>query len=163
SQTVLETLWSDEGWEVRVRTPEGNAVLVNPSLGMAGIVSPEDPIGHRIGPHKSLDSVALSPDGKRIATGTWQGKDIRIWEIASTRLLTTLPAGESAFVFWPRADTVISVQMTEATEWLQQSNGDWQKNRTWQPDSSHTFWLHASLTRNGRCLALPQSNDRIRL
>jgi WD40 repeat protein len=159
----LENWRTGEGWEMALRAPDGHIVLVNTMLGMTEIVSPNDPVGHRIGPHNGLDNVALSPDGKRIATGTWQGKDIMIWEIATGRLLTTLSVGESAFAFWPTDKTIISVQMTRATKWIEQSDGDWQRDQTWQPDPGQTFWVHASLTPDGRKLALPQSNDRIRL
>lgn len=161
--TGLESWRTGEGWEIGVRSPDGQIVFVNTSLGMAEIVSPQDPVGHRIGPHVALDSVAMSPDRKQIATGTWQGKEIKIWEIASQRLLTTLPAGESAFVFWPTDQTIVSVQMTQATKWLEQPDGQWQRIDSWQPDAGQTFWVHASLSPDGKRLALPQSNDRIRL
>ena len=160
---IPETWRTGEGWEMALRARDGRVVLVNTTLGLAEIVSPEDPAGRRIGPHAALDSVALSPDGTRLATGTWQGKDIKIWEIASGRLLATLPAGESAFVLWPSANTIISVQMTGSGQWVQEPNGQWRCDRVWQPDPGQTFWLHTSLSPDGRWLALPQSGERIRL
>ena len=162
-KTIPETWRTGEGWEMALRARDGRIVLVNTALGLAEIVSTEDPTGRRIGPHPALDSVALSPDGTRLATGTWQGKEIKIWEIASGRLLATLPAGESAFVLWPSANTIISVRMTGSGRWLEESNGQWRCDQVWQPDPGQTFWLHTSLSPDGRWLALPQSGERIRL
>jgi WD40 repeat protein len=162
-KTIPETWRTGEGWEAVLRARDGRVVLVNTALGMAEIVSHADPAGRRIGPHPALNNVALSPDGKRLATGTWQGQDIKIWEIASGQLLATLPAGESASVLWPSAHVIISVQMTQAGQWLEEPNGQWRRDRGWQPDQGQTFWAHASLSPDGRWLALPQSGDRIRL
>ena len=162
-KTIPETLRTGEGWETALRARDGRIVLVNSTLGMAEIFSPEYPAGRRIGPHPAMHNVALSPDGKRLATGTWQGKDIKIWEIASGQLLATLPAGENAFVLWPSANAIISVQMTQAAQWLEEPNGQWRRGRVWQPDPGQTFFDHASLSPDGRWLALPQSGDRIRV
>jgi serine/threonine protein kinase/WD40 repeat protein len=160
---IPETWRTGEGWEAVLRTHDGRVVLVNNTLGLADVVSAEDPAGRRIGPHPSLNCAALNPDGTRLATGTWQGKDIKIWEIASGRLLATLPAGESAFVLWPSANKIISVQMNQAGQWLEEADGQWRRDRVWQPDPGQTFWDHASLSPDGGWLALPQSRDRIRL
>lgn len=160
---IPETWRIGEGWETALRARNGWVVLVNVNLGVAEIISPEYPVGRRIGPHPALHNVAFSPDRKRLATGTWQGKDIKIWEIASGQLLATLPAGESASVHWPSANTIISVQMNQAGQWLEEANGQWRRTRVWQPDQGQTFWGHASLAPDSRWLALPQSGDRIRL
>ena len=162
-KTIPETWRTGEGWETALRARDGCVVLVNSILGVAEIISPEYPAGLRIGPHPALHKVAFSPDGKRLATGTWQGQDIKIWEIASGQLLATLPAGESASVLWPSANAIISVQMTQAEQWLEEANGQWRRDRVWQPDPGQTFWVHPSLSPDGRWLALPQSGDRIRL
>ncbi len=162
-KTIPETWRTGEGWQAGLRARDGCVVLVNSTLGLAEIISPEYPVGRRIGPHPALHNVALSPDGKRLATGTWQGKDIKIWDIVSGRLLATLPAGENAFVLWPSANAIVSVQMTEAGQWLEDTNGQWRRDRVWQPDPGQTFWEHASISPDGRWLALPQSGDRIRV
>jgi WD40 repeat protein len=160
---VPEPWRTGQGWQAMLRARDGGVVLVNSKLGIAEIISPAYPAGRRIGPHPALHNVALSPDGKRLATGTWLGNDIKIWDIASGQLLATLPVGENALALWPSANKIISVQLTKAGQWVETSNGQWKCDRVWQPDPGQTFWDHASLSPEGRWLALPQSGDRIRV
>ncbi|MEY2520288.1 MAG: eukaryotic-like serine/threonine-protein kinase [Verrucomicrobiota bacterium] len=162
-KTILEPWRTGEGWQATLRARDGRVILVNSKLGMAEIISPEYPAGRRIGPHLAMHNVALSPDGKRLATGTWQGTDIKIWEIATGQLLVTLPAGENALVLWPSANKIITVQLTQAGQWLENSDGQWKRDQVWKPDPGQTFWNLASLSPEGRWLALPQSGDRIRV
>jgi eukaryotic-like serine/threonine-protein kinase len=161
--TVPEILRTGEGWQTALRTHDGRIVLVNTTLGVAEIFSAEYPAGRRIGPHPAMHNVSFSPDGKRLATGTWQGNDIKIWDIASGQLLTTLPAGESARVLWSSGDGIIAVRMTDAAQWLEGPDGTWRRGSVWQPDAGQTFWDQGTLSPDGRLLALPQSGDRIRL
>src|SRR5204862_7700651 len=58
---------------------------------------------------------------------------------------------------------IISVQITEAAQWSEESGGQWQRGRIWRPDPGETFWVTAALSPDGRWLALPQSGDRIRV
>jgi WD40 repeat protein len=160
---VPEPWRTGRGWQAMLRARDGGVVLVNSKLGIAEIISPAYPAGRRIGPHPALHNVALSPDEKRLATGTWLGNDIKIWDIASGQLLATLPVGENALALWPSANKIISVQLTKAGQWVETSNGQWKCDRVWQPDPGQTFWDHASLSPDGRWLALPQSGDRIRV
>ncbi|MFL6513410.1 MAG: WD40 repeat domain-containing serine/threonine protein kinase [Chthoniobacterales bacterium] len=162
-KTLSEPLRTGEGWLTALRAQDGRIVLVNATLGVAEIFSPEHPAGQRIGPHLAMHNVAFSPDGKRLATGTWQGNDIKIWDAAGGRLLATLPAGESARVLWSSTNGIIAVRMTDATQWLEEPDGTWRRGYVWHPDSGQTFWDHGTLTPDGRLLALPQSADRIRL
>lgn len=162
-KTIPEILRTGEGWQTALRASDGRIVLVNTTLGVAEIFSAEYPAGRRIGPHPAMHNVALSPDGKRLATGTWQGNDIKIWDVASGQLLTTLPAGENARVLWSSANGIIGVRMTDVAQWLEEPNGGWRRGRVWQPDPGQTFWDHGTLSPDGHLLALPQSGDRIRL
>jgi WD40 repeat protein len=158
-----ETLRTGEGWMAALRAQDGSVVLVNTMLGVAEILSPENPAGKRIGPHPAMHQVAFSPDGKRLATGTWQGNDIKVWDIASGQPLATLPAGENARVLWSSRNGIIAVRMTDATQWLEEPDGTWRRGLVWQPDPGQTFWDQGTLSPDGRLLALPQSGDRIRL
>jgi WD40 repeat protein/lipoprotein NlpI/predicted Ser/Thr protein kinase len=40
-----------------------------------------------LAPHRGLNVVALSPDARWVATGTWQGRDAVVWEVASSRVV----------------------------------------------------------------------------
>ncbi len=50
-----------------------------------------------LAPHASLDRAVLSPDGRLVATATWQGHGVRIWDRATGTMLENLaPEIESA-------------------------------------------------------------------
>src|SRR5205814_2149305 len=50
------------------------------------------------GGHANLGFVAISPDGRRVATGAWQGTGVKIWDGRSGQLLHELPVRGSAVV-----------------------------------------------------------------
>jgi WD40 repeat protein len=51
--------------------------------------------------HKEIRSVALSPDGRWAATGTWTGKDVKVWDTATGTLVKNWPAGGASVTFSP--------------------------------------------------------------
>jgi WD40 repeat protein len=111
-----------------------------------------------------MNRVAMSPDGKRLATGTWRGMDIKIWDTTSGELLATLPTGENAAPLWQSAHTIVSVQLTEAAQWLEDPvTREWRRGESWLPDPGGNFWVDGALSPDGRRLALPHSGDRVRL
>ncbi|MFM7561409.1 MAG: protein kinase domain-containing protein, partial [Planctomycetota bacterium] len=62
-------------WEVRLE-----------SLTEAGKIIP-------LGAHEDVRNAAFSPDGKYVATGAWNGRDTKIWNMADGSLVTTLKTG----------------------------------------------------------------------
>lgn len=158
-----ETWRTGEGWQVSSRSLTGNIALINSDLGLADVTSVDQSHHLQVGPHPAIRSAMFSPDEKRLVTGTWQGKDVKIWDLARGQLLATLPAGESAYAFWRSNHTVISVQLNEVAEWSENEAGVWRRGRTWSPDPGRTFWVYATASADGNWLALPQSGDHIRL
>jgi WD40 repeat protein len=51
----------------------------------------------RVGPHVGLNQFPISPDGRWVATATWKGKDVKVWEVATGRPVWQMPC-DSAFV-----------------------------------------------------------------
>ena len=49
-------------------------------------------------PHWNVDRIALRPDGKRLASATWKGRDVNVWDTETGKLDRTLPLSESAYV-----------------------------------------------------------------
>src|SRR5205823_9550611 len=50
----------------------------------------------RLSGHANVSYAAFSPDGRYVATGTWRGTGVRIWDADTGRQVATLPARESA-------------------------------------------------------------------
>ena len=44
----------------------------------------------RFGRHPFIDQVAVSKDGKWVATGTWRGYGVRVWDTKTGQLMKTL-------------------------------------------------------------------------
>jgi len=49
-------------------------------------------------PHERIRFVAVSPDGRLAASGTWYGSGVKIWDSSSGRCVADLPADASATV-----------------------------------------------------------------
>jgi WD40 repeat protein len=49
-----------------------------------------------LGPHRGVQYVALSGDRRYLATAPWQGNGIKVWDIATGKLLVELPAAYHA-------------------------------------------------------------------
>src|SRR5262249_6700213 len=54
---------------------------------------------YTLGPHSQVRYVALSADGRWLATGPWRGQSLRVWEVATGEIAWELPcdAGWAAF------------------------------------------------------------------
>jgi serine/threonine protein kinase/WD40 repeat protein len=46
-----------------------------------------------LGPHEDVRKASFSPDGKYVATGAWNGRDTKVWNVADGSLVTTLKTG----------------------------------------------------------------------
>jgi WD40 repeat protein len=55
----------------------------------------------RLGPHRGLDQCPISPDGRWVATATWKGQDVKVWEVATGRLAWQWPCNSAKVQFSP--------------------------------------------------------------
>src|SRR5262249_40756772 len=55
----------------------------------------------RLGPHRGLDQCPISPDGRWVATATWKGQDVKVWEVATGRLAWQWECGSAKVQFSP--------------------------------------------------------------
>jgi len=55
----------------------------------------------RLGPHRRLNQCSISPDGRWVATATWKGQDIKVWEVATGRLAWQWECGSAYVAFSP--------------------------------------------------------------
>lgn len=50
----------------------------------------------KVGPHKNLGGLAVTIDDKHVLTGTWHGYGIKVWDLASGKLLKTIQEDEDS-------------------------------------------------------------------
>jgi WD40 repeat protein len=49
-----------------------------------------------LGPHPGADTIALSPDGRWLTTGSPRDRAVRLWDVSGEKLIMSLPAGYQA-------------------------------------------------------------------
>jgi WD40 repeat protein len=128
-------------------------------MGPAGSPSPL----LRLRAHPQVSSVALSPDGRYVATGTWRGQQIKVWDGTNGRLVRDLPAEGSAGVTFTPDGARLLVLESEGTYRAYQA-GTWQLE--WErhdPDTGFTRGLRAALHPDGRLMAHVRDRVNLRL
>lgn len=129
-------------------------VLVTPPPGQSGPrVALHD--------HPKVSSVAVSPNGQYVATGTWRGAGVKVWDATTGALVRDLPARESAGVGFTLDGSRLLVLESEGT-YRAHRVGTWEQE--WErrsPDTGFTRGLRAAFHPNGRIMA--HVSDRVNL
>ncbi|MBM4068032.1 MAG: hypothetical protein FJ271_03685 [Planctomycetes bacterium] len=74
--------------------------------------------------HPHLGFLDLAPDGRWLATGSWQGRDVMIWDARTGKRLTVLPIASSAVVaFSPDGQWLATGSDSDVRVWR---TGSWQ-------------------------------------
>jgi WD40 repeat protein len=111
--------------------------------------------------HANVSFAAISPDGRWVATGTWRGTEVRVWEADTGRPVTTLPARESAGVtFTPDGGRLLVLE----SEGVYRTYGvpGWEPGAAGHdPEAGFTRGLRAAVHPDGRLMA--QAFDRVNL
>jgi hypothetical protein len=105
------------------------AIVIDRELGQALIEDRSKP-GWRvkIQGHPGLERVALSPDGRWLATGTWHGTGIKVWDARTGKLERSLAVEGSADVtFSPDGRRLVTSSGKEFCFW---DVGTWNKGLT---------------------------------
>lgn len=112
--------------------------------------------------HPGAERVAISPDGRWVATGTWKGADVKVWDLRAGTLAATLPVLRSAEVrFSPDGSLLISGSGGEYQFW---DVGTWRPSgpRIVRHDSGELPGK-ISFARDGSLLAVTRSRSLVAL
>jgi WD40 repeat protein/predicted Ser/Thr protein kinase len=137
-------------------TPDGRVIAY--SQGEYALVrSSHDPLqSHWVGPHGSIWSLTLSPDGSRLATGNWHGDDVIIWEVATNRILHRIPGKRMSPRFSPDGRRLVTREFDgDLTLW---DTTDWRAIR-----SLRLRYGPVAFDPTGRCYAVGLGLGRVRL
>jgi WD40 repeat protein len=112
----------------------------------------------RLGPHRGLNQSRISPDGRWVATATWKGKDVKVWEVATGRLAWQMPS-DSAFIGFSPDGRWLAVAKFPGLECRLWHVGSWHPGPAIQVGTSFLTW---AFSRDGRLLAI-DDGGRVRL
>jgi serine/threonine protein kinase/WD40 repeat protein/Tfp pilus assembly protein PilF len=119
-----------------------------------------------LGNHPSIDRVAISPDGRWVATASdwgFTGPLAKVWDARSGRLAWEVPAdagrGDAGIAFSPDGRWLVTVVSQEYRFW---HTGSWQPGPVIRREDAG--WLcPPAFTRDGRVVALARSARLVRL
>ena len=113
-----------------------------------------------LGPHPLVDGIAISPDGRWVATSSWHNPLVRIWDARSGELLRTLtmPARTSA-AFSPDGRWLA----TSTTKYQLWEVGSWQPRGPPVPGNEVAQWNFTAFAPDGRVMARIVEGHKIQL
>lgn len=134
------------------------------------------------GPHENSASIAVSPDGRWVASGTWKGTGVKVWNVETRTLQRELPVEGNANVAFSPDGTLLGT--STGYDYRLWSVGDWQPgervtreqggdvpgvvcfspdSRTWAVLAGRTGTLRLLSTRGQRVLAELESGPQFPL
>jgi serine/threonine protein kinase/WD40 repeat protein len=101
-------------------------------------------------PHPLVDRIAISPDGRWVATASWLNSLVKVWDAQSGELARNLPApGRSVVAFSPDGRWLA----TSSSEYQLWEVGSWQPKGPPKPGHELPEWNFTAFSRDGRVMA----------
>jgi hypothetical protein len=102
-------------------------------------------------PHGNIAEVAFSPDGRWLATGTWRGAHVKVWDTASGSLAAELPGADATVGFSPDGRWLVA---GEADAFRFYRAGSWELGRIIPREAWGTVRSPFAFRPDGRMLAV---------
>jgi eukaryotic-like serine/threonine-protein kinase len=151
-----KTILPPSGFEQACRSSDGRYLAVaHPAQG-ARIVDLENPARIlALQSHAKAAFIAASPDFQWIATGTWQGREVKVWEAASGKCARTLPVrGNAKPLFSPDGEWLVTGSGEEFCFW---ETTTWQPHHRIRREGAGDLWGEMAFSPDGSILAIGQS------
>ncbi len=114
-----------------------------------------------LSPHFNVNRISLRPDGLRLASGTWQGTDVKVWNALSGQLELTIPLRDNAFVEFSPDGRWLAV-MTP-TDCLLYDAVTLELNRRIKKPARAGYHGIAAFRNDGKVLAISYGRNSVRL
>jgi WD40 repeat protein len=141
----------------------GDRVLVVDRFEKVLVFRPNDPRSPLVAlrEHANVSYAALSPDGQYVATGTWRGKEVKVWEADTGRPVHTLPAeGSAGVAFTPDGGRLLVLESEGAYRSYRVDGWGLEASRR-DPDAGFTRGFRVAFHPGGRMMA--HAHDRVNL
>jgi WD40 repeat protein len=111
-------------------------------------------------PHPLVDRIAISPDGRWVATASWLNSLVKVWDAQSGDLVRNLPApGRTVVAFSPDGQWLA----TSSSEYQLWEVGSWQPKGPPKPGYELPEWNFTAFSRDGRMMARTVDGHSIQL
>jgi len=142
---------------------KGAAIAAIVGRDRVALLSLKQPDQQRVlGPHEGVASVALSPDGRWVATGTWRGAgSVKVWDAISGNVVKELvrESPSAAVAFSPDGKWLLTSDNAGFQVW---ESGTWRPGRR-IPREDPGLSTPMAFSRDGRMLAIACSRYAVRL
>jgi WD40 repeat protein/tetratricopeptide (TPR) repeat protein len=145
---------------------DGRTVAHSPQRGLVLLFDPENPGRKRVIESPSLCFPTFSPDGRWLATGNWQGRGVKVWDVETGKPVHDLDLGNSEHetawpAFSPDGNWLVSGTFAEYRFW---EVGPWQEKKDPLPRANAAKWLGwIVFSPDGKMLAVRHSMNEVRL
>ncbi|MGN6136986.1 MAG: protein kinase domain-containing protein [Aureliella sp.] len=160
-----QTLWTVSDGESGVDLSRDGtmAAVVNWSSGNGVVLDWDDPLRQiSLTNHPRMGAIAISPDQRWIATGTFKGWGIKIWDATTGGFLRQLPDdlyNGRGLAFSPDGQWLVTGTMDEYRVW---AVGDWKPVHSIRRDRSFIA-CPVAFSPDGRILAISSSSTTLKL
>src|SRR5438552_11389756 len=102
-------------------------------------------------PDSGADYIAISPDGRWAATGSWQSSQVKVWDGKSGELVRTLPMPGRATVSFSPDGRWLATASTHYQLW---SVGSWEPRNPPIPGHPIPHFNHTTFSPDSRLMAI---------
>jgi eukaryotic-like serine/threonine-protein kinase len=144
---------------------DGRTLAVIDGVGEGGRVFVLDLDGRRppvtLSGHPGLTRIDLSPDGAWVATGTWHGRGVKVWDACSGKPVRELPVrGSAGVLFSPDGRWLVTSAGEEYAIW---KVGSWALSRRIPREGTIEVPGYAAFSPDGRVLAICKTRNLVQL
>ena len=159
--TFLGKSWRDMTWSRVTQTGDGTRVAYVDDSAAIRILDLDNQTSEVIRDSRNeVKRVTISPDGKWVAAGRWDGVGFNIWDAHSGRLVKELQPGDghAHVTFSPDSKWLITGAKRQFRCW---EAGSW--SLRYQIPVENGTMYHVAFTNDGKMVAIPWSNSVVKL
>jgi WD40 repeat protein/tRNA A-37 threonylcarbamoyl transferase component Bud32 len=144
-------------------SPDGKTLAVVPEIGHPVIVFDLEKLQQKfvLQDHLRATRVSFTPKGELLATGTWQGKDVKIWDSKTGVLLRTIPTPATAWGYFSPDGSQLLVGTADQFEMWQVAS--WQLTQRIAREAAGDFPGSAAFAEDAPMVAVTHSQYTVRL